>query len=327
MNFPIIRKRRLRKTAALRELVAETRLSAKQLIYPLFVHDGTPEPVAVESMPGVFQHSVESVVQEVEQAMASGIRSVMLFGVPSEKDQEGTAAWFEAGVVQQATRRLKKAFGDDLVVITDTCLCEYTSHGHCGVLLNGTVLNDPSLDLLARAAISQLQAGADMVAPSDMMDGRIAYIRDAMDDAGFDDKILMAYSAKFASSFYGPFRDAAGSTPISGDRKSYQMDPANGREALEEVRLDIEEGADIVMVKPAMAYLDVVHQVRELTRLPVAAYSVSGEYSMIKAAAEKGWINEQNTVLEVLTGISRAGADLIITYYARQAATWLNQER
>lgn len=323
MNFPIVRKRRLRKTAVLREAVAETHLRPQDLIYPLFINDERGSRIPIPSMPGIYQQSIDNAVIEAAQALEAGVRSVLLFGVPSEKDQEGSSAWFEEGVVQRAIRALKKQFGQDLMVIADTCLCEYTSHGHCGVLMEGRVLNDPTIDLLARTAVSQAQAGADMIAPSDMMDGRVAYIRDALDDAGYDDMPIMAYSAKYASSLYAPFRDAAESTPAVGDRKSYQMDPRNAREALEEVKHDIEEGADLIMVKPALPYLDIIRQVRDLTHLPVAAYNVSGEYSMVKAAAANGWIDERNVVLELLTGIKRAGADLIISYHALDAARWL----
>jgi porphobilinogen synthase len=323
MNFPVVRKRRLRKTPLLREMVAETRLGVQDLVYPLFINDEPHSRIAVKSMPGIYQQSIDNAVIEVGQAMELGIRSVLLFGVPFEKDQEGTSAWFEQGVTQRAIRELKRQFGKDLMVMADTCLCEYTSHGHCGLLMDGRVLNDPTLELLSRTAISQAAAGADMIAPSDMMDGRIAYIRDSLDDAGYDDVPLMAYSAKFASSLYSPFRDAAESTPASGDRKSYQMDYRNAREALEEVVLDIEEGADIIMVKPVLAYLDIVSQARRLTKLPLAAYNVSGEYSMVKAAAANGWIDERAVVTELLTGIKRAGADIIISYHAVDMARWL----
>jgi porphobilinogen synthase len=325
MNFPVVRKRRLRKTGLIRDLVSETRLRAQDFIYPIFVNDERGSRIPVPSMPGIHQVSVDNVAIEAGHALEAGVRSVLLFGIPSEKDQEGSSAWFEEGVVQRAIRELKRQFGQDLLVIADTCLCEYTSHGHCGVLLEGRVLNDPTLEILARTAVSQVQAGADMIAPSDMMDGRVAIIRDALDDAGYDDTPIMAYSAKYASSMYAPFRDAAESTPASGDRKAYQMDPRNAREALEEVLLDVQEGADIVMVKPALPYLDIIREVRRAVNLPVAAYNVSGEYSMVKAAAANGWIDERNAVLEILTGIKRAGADLIITYHALDAARWLNK--
>ncbi len=323
MNFPVVRKRRLRKSQLFRDFVAETRLSPGDLIYPIFVNDERASRIPITSMPGIYQQSVDNIAIEAGKAMEAGIRAVLLFGVPSEKDQEGSSAWFEQGVTQRAIRELKRQFGQDLMVIADTCLCEYTSHGHCGVMMEGRVLNDPTVEIIARTAVSQAQAGADMVAPSDMMDGRVAVIRDALDDAGYDDLPIMAYSAKYASSLYAPFREAADSTPASGDRKAYQMDPRNAREALEEVALDVQEGADIVMVKPALPYLDVIAHVRQMVNLPVAAYNVSGEYSMVKAAAANGWINERSVVLELLTGIRRAGADLIITYHAVEAARWL----
>ncbi len=325
MSFPVTRKRRLRKTPLIRDLVSETHLRAEQLIYPLFVSAQTQEPVPVDSMPGVYQHTLDSLLKNVEMAIQVGIRSVILFGIPLEKDYQATGAWDEQGIVQQATRKLRQAFGKELLIIADTCLCEYMTHGHCGVLEGEQVLNDPSLDILAKTAVSQAVAGADIIAPSDMMDGRIAVIRESLDNQGFQEMPIMAYSAKYASSFYAPFRDAAESAPAFGDRKSYQMDPRNSREALEEVLLDLEEGADMVMVKPAMAYLDIVSQIKDLVNVPVAAYSVSGEYSLIKAAAEKGWIDERAIVLETLTSIRRAGADLILTYHAIQAANWLNQ--
>ncbi|MEM0950586.1 MAG: porphobilinogen synthase [Cyanobacteria bacterium P01_H01_bin.74] len=325
MNFPVNRKRRLRKTKALRNLIAETRVHPAQLVLPIFVHDNYNDQITIDAMPGVYQYSIEKTLAVADKALKAGIQSVLLFGVPSEKDQRGSTAWFEGGVVQQATRKLKTRFGTDLTVITDTCLCEYTSHGHCGVYLDGQVLNDPTLELLAKVAVSQAQSGADIIAPSDMMDGRIGYIRDVLDDEGYDDKAIMAYSAKYASGYYGPFRDAAKSTPIAGDRKTYQMDARNGREALAEIKLDIYEGADIIMVKPAMAYLDIVYQAKQACDLPIAAYQVSGQYSMIKAAAEKGWVDEKAVVLEDLTAMARAGADILITYFAQDAAGWLNE--
>lgn len=323
MNFPVIRKRRLRKTPLLRDAVAETRLDVQDLIYPLFVNDERGSRKPVESMPGIYQQSIDNMLIEAGQALELGIRAVLLFGIPSEKDQEGSSAWFEDGVTQRAIRALKEQFGSDLMVIADTCMCEYTSHGHCGILLDGKVLNDPTLDVLARTAVSQAQAGADIIAPSDMMDGRVAWIRDALDDAGYDDTPIMAYSAKYASALYAPFRDAAESTPAFGDRRGYQMDARNALEALDEVDLDVREGADMIMVKPALPYLDIIRRVRERVNLPVVAYNVSGEYGMVKAAALNGWIDERSVVLELLTGIRRAGADLIITYHALDAARWL----
>lgn len=325
MNFPIVRKRRLRKTVQLRDIVAETALKPRDLIYPLFVNDERGSRQPIPSMPGIYRQSVDNAVIEAGQALEAGIRAVLVFGVPSEKDQEGSSAWFEDGVAQRAIRALKKQFGQDLLVIADTCLCEYTSHGHCGVLLEGRVLNDPTLDALARTAVSQAQAGADIVAPSDMMDGRVSWLRDALDDAGLDDTPILAYSAKYASALYSPFREAADSTPALGDRRSYQMDPRNAREALDEVDLDVREGADLIMVKPATLCLDIIRQVRERMNLPLVAYHVSGEYSMVKAAALNGWIDERAVVLELLTAIRRAGADLVITYHALEAARWLRE--
>lgn len=277
-------------------------------------------------MPGIFQQSVDNALIEIDQALQNGVRSVILFGIPEEKDQEATSAWDEYGVIQRAIREIKKHFGQDLMVIADTCLCEYMAHGHCGIVLDGKILNDPTLEVLARVAVSQAQAGADIIAPSDMMDGRVMLIRDALDEAGFDDMPIMSYSAKYASGFYSPFRDAAESAPAFGDRRSYQMDPRNRREALEEVAHDMSEGADIIMVKPAMTYLDIISQVRQTINVPLAAYSVSGEYSMIKAAAQNGWIDERAIVMETLTGIRRAGADIIITYHAIQAAKWMKEQ-
>ncbi len=323
MNFPVIRKRRLRKTPLLRDAVAETCLNINDLIYPLFVNDERGSRKPVPSMPGIYQQSIDNMLIEAGQALELGIRAVLLFGIPSEKDQEGSSAWFEDGVTQRAIRALKNQFGSDLMVIADTCMCEYTSHGHCGIMLEGRVLNDPTLDVLARTAVSQAQAGADIIAPSDMMDGRVAWIRDALDDAGYDDIPIMSYSAKYASALYAPFRDAAESTPAFGDRRGYQMDARNALEALDEVDLDIREGADMIMVKPALPYLDIIRRVKERVNLPVVAYNVSGEYGMVKAAALNGWIDERAVVLELLTGIRRAGADLIITYHALDAARWL----
>jgi porphobilinogen synthase len=321
-NFPTVRLRRTRQNDKLRGLVRETRLHTDQLIYPLFVAEGISEPRAISSMPGIMNWPLEHLGREVERIANLGIPAVLLFGIPNDKDEMGTQAYAEQGIIQQAIRRIK-AEVPAMLVITDVCLCEYTSHGHCGVIHNGTVQNDESLQLLGQMALSHVEAGADIVAPSDMMDGRVGAIRTLLDEQGFNQAPIMAYSAKFASGFYGPFREAAGSTPQFGDRRSYQMDPANAREALREVELDISEGADIVMVKPAMAYLDVIRQVRDACNLPIAAYNVSGEYSMVKAAAQNGWIDEQRIVMEVLTGIRRAGADMIITYFAPEVAEWL----
>jgi porphobilinogen synthase len=325
MAFPQQRLRRTRRTTGLRGLVRETELSPKDFIYPIFVAAGEDVRNPISSMPNIFQLSINHAVEEATRAHELGILGVMLFGIPHEKDEAASGAYDPEGVVQLATRAIKDAL-PELLVVTDVCLCEYTSHGHCGVVEKetGEVLNDVSLELLARTAASQAEAGADMVAPSDMMDGRVAAIRSELDSEGFENTPIMSYAAKYASAFYGPFREAADSAPQFGDRRSYQMDPANGREALVETDLDIEEGADIVMVKPALPYLDVLRRVRETTDLPIAAYNVSGEYAMIKAAAQNGWLDEQRAVLEALTGIKRAGADIIITYHAPDAARWLS---
>ena len=326
MAFPKQRLRRTRRTAGLRGLVRETRLSPEDFIYPIFVTAGEDVRNPVASMPGVFQLSINHAVAEARRVHDLGITGVLLFGLPETKDEVGSGAYDPEGIVQLATRAIKDAV-PELLVVTDVCLCEYTSHGHCGVVAKetGEVLNDVSLELLARTAASQAEAGADVVAPSDMMDGRVAAIRAELDNEGFENTPIMAYAAKYASAFYGPFRDAADSAPQFGDRRSYQMDPANAREALTEVELDIDEGADIVMVKPALPYLDVLRRVRETTDLPLAAYNVSGEYSMVKAAAQNGWLDEKRAVLEALTGIKRAGADIIITYFAPDVARWLSQ--
>jgi porphobilinogen synthase len=324
MPFPVTRLRRLRRTGALRGLVRETRLDAGDFILPLFVTHGQDRREPIAAMPGVERLTIEHAVAEAGEAAALGIPAVMLFGIPAAKDEEGSGAWDDEGVVQLAIRAIKEAHAE-LLVIPDLCLCEYTSHGHCGVLRGETVDNDATLALLARTAISHARAGADLIAPSDMMDGRVGAIREALDDEGFGDLPILAYSAKFASAFYGPFREAAGSTPATGDRRGYQMDPANGDEALREVRLDIEEGADLVMVKPALPYLDVIRRVKDETRMPVVAYNVSGEYAMVKAAAAAGYLDERATVLEALTAIRRAGADAVITYHAKDAARWLSE--
>src|SRR5690348_6020690 len=323
-TFPTVRLRRTRQNEKLRSLVRETRLSIEQLIYPLFIAEGIAEPREISSMPGIMQWPLEYLGREAERIARLGIPAVLLFGIPSEKDEVGSQAYDSQGIIQKAIQRLK-AENPDLLVITDVCLCEYTSHGHCGVIQNGYVQNDESLELLARMALSHVEAGADLVAPSDMMDGRVGAIRRALDEHGFSQTPIMAYSAKYASGFYGPFREAAQSTPQFGDRRSYQMDPANVREALREVDLDIAEGADIVMVKPALAYLDVIRRVREHCDLPIAAYNVSGEFAMIKAAAQNGWIDERRITMEVLTGIRRAGADMIITYFAPEVVAWLEE--
>jgi porphobilinogen synthase len=326
--FPQTRLRRLRRTPVLRDLVRETRLDPSDFVLPLFVEEGLEGRAPIAAMPGVDRLSLSEVVAEAGAARALGIPAVLLFGIPAAKDEEGSGAWDDEGAVQLATRAIKAAH-PDLLVIADLCLCEYTSHGHCGLLRPDgdgvTVDNDATLELLARAGASQARAGADVIAPSDMMDGRVGHLRAALDDEGFGDTPILAYSAKFASAFYGPFREAADSAPAFGDRRGYQMDPANGDEALREALLDVQEGADMVMVKPALPYLDVVRRVKDATRLPVAAYNVSGEYAMVKAAVAAGWLDERATVLETLTSIRRAGADVIITYHAKDAARWLQE--
>ena len=322
MAFPATRMRRLRRTDALRSLVRETELSPRHLIQPLFVVAGEDIREEVPSMPGIERFSITGLVEEAGEVAAAGVGAVLLFGVPAAKDESGTGAYDDEGVVQMAVRALKETH-PELVVITDVCLCEYTSHGHCGFLRDGEVDNDITVELLAKTAISHAEAGADAVAPSDMMDGRVGSIRFQLDEEGHPNVPIVAYSAKYASAFYGPFRDAAESTPASGDRRGYQMDPANAAEAVREAELDLEEGADMLMVKPATAYLDVVRRVKDATGAPVAAYHVSGEYSMLKAAAANGWIDERAAVVETLTSIRRAGADAIVTYYAKEAAPWL----
>lgn len=324
MFFPRYRPRRLRRDETIRRMVRETTLTNNDFMYPLFVVPGTEVRNPVKSMPGVFQLSVDEVVKEATEVRDLGIPSILLFGIPESKDEIGSGAYARDGIVQQALEELKEKVSD-LLLVTDVCMCEYTSHGHCGVIKEGDVDNDATLDLLARTALSHTRAGADMVAPSDMMDGRVGAIRESLDENGFSHIPIMAYAAKYGSSFYGPFRDAAHSAPQFGDRRSYQMDPANSREAIREIRLDIEEGADIIMVKPALAYLDVIRQASKVFDLPLAAYNVSGEYAMIKAAAEKGWLDGQGVMLEVLTSIKRAGADIIITYFAKDAAKALAQ--
>lgn len=328
--FPLLRPRRLRQSPALRRLVRETRLSVDQLILPLFARSGRKVRQPISSMPGVFQLSVDELVKEASAAYADGIPAILLFGIPDQKDAKASGAYAKNGIVQQAVRALKKAL-PELLVVTDVCLCEYMSHGHCGIVHQhahgARILNDPSLKLLARAAVSHAEAGADIIAPSDMMDGRVAAIRAALDKGGFLDTPIMSYAAKFSSAYYGPFREAAESTPKFGDRRSYQMDAANGDEALREVALDIAEGADIVMVKPALAYMDIIHRVKTTFGYPTAAYNVSAEYSMIKAAAANGWVDEKAVTMETLLGMKRAGADIIITYAARDVAKWLKMDR
>jgi len=328
-QFPLARPRRMRRTDTLRRMVRETRLSVDRLIYPLFVVPGVDVQEEIPSMPGVFHMSVDRATEEVCQVADLGIPAVLLFGLPRTKDWEGSEAWAADGVVQQALRAMRRA-APSLILIADTCLCEYTSHGHCGLPggegHEGFIQNDASLELLTRAAVSQAEAGADVVAPSDMLDGRVGAIRAALDDQGLIDVAILSYAAKYASAFYGPFREAADSAPQFGDRRGYQMDPANGREALREVAFDLAEGADMVMVKPALPYLDVVHAVKTAhPDVPLAAYNVSGEYAMLKAAAQRGWLDEERAVLEALTSISRAGADLTITYHAKDVARWVGQ--
>jgi porphobilinogen synthase len=327
-QFPAYRPRRLRQSPALRRLVAETRLCADQLVLPLFAAPGKKMRKPIDSMPGVFQLSVDELVKEAAAAQSAGVPAILLFGIPEKKDDRGSGAYAASGIVQRAVRELKKQL-PDLLVITDVCLCEYTAHGHCGVLhkndKSGRVQNDPTLQLLARTAASHAAAGADIIAPSDMMDGRVRAIREQLDKEGFTDTPIMSYAAKFASGFYGPFREAAESTPSFGDRRTYQMDAPNGNEALREVALDLAEGADMVIVKPALAYLDIIHRVKQQFGYPTAAYSVSGEYSMIKAAAANGWINERAVMMESLLAMRRAGADILITYAAVDVARWLRE--
>ena len=324
MYFPQYRPRRLRANETIRRMVRETTLSPDNFIYPMFVTHGKGVRKEISSMPGNYQQSVDNLVKDCEEVHGLGIPAVILFGIPEHKDEMGTEAYSDEGIVQHAIKAIKNKL-PDLLVITDVCMCEYTSHGHCGIIKNGQVQNDATLELLAKEALSHAKAGADMVAPSDMMDGRVGAIREVLDDEGFENIPIMAYAAKYASGFYGPFREAAESTPQFGDRRSYQMDPSNGREALREVELDIEEGADIVMVKPALSYLDIISQVKQEFNMPVAAYNVSGEYSMIKAAAKLGWIDGDRVMMEVLTSIKRAGADMILTYHAKEAAKLLNK--
>lgn len=320
--FPLHRPRRLRRTEALRGMVRETKLSTDGLVYPMFACPGKGVRTEVSSMPGVFQQSPDQIVEECREVADLGIPAVILFGLPERKDETGSEAASSTGAVQRSIEAIRKA-KLKLLVVTDVCLCEYTTHGHCGVIQDGEILNDPSLELLAKAALSHAQAGADIVAPSDMMDGRVGAIREKLDAQNFSDVAILAYAAKYCSAFYGPFREAAGSAPQLGDRRSYQMDPANRREALLEVAADLEEGADMIMVKPALAYLDVIARVRERFDVPIAAYNVSAEFAMVKAAARNGWIDEQRIVLEIMTAIQRAGASIVLTYHAKDLARWL----
>ncbi len=321
-GFPQLRLRRLRRTQSLRALVRETRLEVGDLVYPLFIVEGSGLKQEIASMPGVFRYSVDLLPQEVKEIAKLGIPAVLLFGIPAHKDEVGSQAYHPKGIVQQAIQAIKKTV-PELIVVTDVCLCEYTSHGHCGIVVDGKIDNDQTLPLLARTALSHAEAGADIVAPSDMMDGRVKVVREALERAGFHDTLILSYAAKYASAFFGPFRDAAESTPRFGDRRSYQMDPANWREALREVEQDIAEGADMIMVKPALAYLDVIRRVRDNFNYPLVAYNVSGEYAMVKAAAKCGWLDERQVIPEILTAIKRAGADIIITYHAKEVAQWL----
>jgi porphobilinogen synthase len=322
VTFPAHRPRRLRRSEALRGFVRETRLSAGGLVYPMFACPGTKVRTEVSSMPGIYQQSADQIVEECREVAGLGIPAVILFGLPEHKDELASEAYDANGAVQRSIDAIRKS-KLDLLVITDVCLCEYTSHGHCGVIRDEEVLNDPSVAILADAALSHARAGADIVAPSDMMDGRVGAIREKLDENGFENVAILSYAAKYCSAFYGPFREAAQSSPQFGDRRSYQMDPANAREALREVAFDLEEGADIIMVKPAMPYLDVIQRVREKFDVPVAAYNVSGEYAMVKAAVQRGWLDEKRVVLEILTGIQRAGAGMILTYHAKDVARWL----
>jgi porphobilinogen synthase len=325
MSFPSIRMRRLRRTPALRDIAPKIRLHPTNLVLPIFVDENAKAPIPIKSMPGYSRLPITHVIDEVKQTLEQGVKAVILFGIPSKRDETGSSAFAEDGIIQRTIRKLKNEFGCELVVVTDVCLCEYTTHGHCGIVKDGEIMNDPTLELLRKMAASHAQAGADIVAPSGMMDGQVKAIREALDNFGFNQVGIMAYSAKYASSFYGPFREAAESTPSFGDRKSYQMGYGNPNEALREMELDVKEGADIIMVKPALAYLDIIHLAKTKFQVPIAAYNVSGEYSMVKAAAKMGWINEKTAIHEMLTGIKRAGADLVITYFAKDLKSWLKQ--
>ena len=325
LSFPSVRMRRLRRTPALRDMMHKVRLRPSDLIYPIFVDESAQALIPIKSMLGYSRLPIQYVVDEVKQTIERGIKAIILFGIPSKKNETGSNAFAVDGIVQKTIHNLKNEFNNELVVMTDVCLCEYTTHGHCGIVKDGEIMNDLTLEILQKVAVSLAQAGADIVAPSGMIDGQVRFIREALDDAGFNQVGIMAYSAKYASSFYGPFREAVESTPKFGDRKSYQMDYGNPDEALREMELDVNEGADMIMVKPALAYLDIIHLAKSQFRVPVVAYNVSGEYAMVKAAAQMGWIDERAAILEILTGIKRAGADLIITYFAKDWGLWLNQ--
>ena len=325
VSFPSVRMRRLRRTAALRDILKSVKIHPSNLVYPIFVDETVRAPVPINAMPDYYRLPIQQVVDEAMQAVKQGMKAVILFGVSSRKDETGSRAFAEDGVVQEATRKLKKEFGDELVVMADVCLCEYTTHGHCGIVKDGEVMNDATLEILQKIAVSQAQAGADIVAPSAMMDGQVRFIRDALDDAGFNEVAIIAYSAKYASGFYSPFREAAECTPTFGDRRSYQMGYGDPAEAMREIELDLNEGADMIMVKPALAYLDIIQLAKSKFNVPIAAYNVSGEYAMVKAAAKNGWIDEKAVILELLTAIKRAGSDLIITYFAKDVKSWLSQ--
>jgi porphobilinogen synthase len=324
VSFPDLRMRRLRRTPAMRNIMQAVKLDPSNLVYPVFVDENAQAPIPIKAMPDYYRLPLQNVVNEVRQTVEQGIKAVILFGIPSEKDETGSSAFAENGVVQEAIRKLKKEFGGEIVVMADVCLCEYTAHGHCGIVKDGEVVNDLSLEILQKVAVSQARAGADVVAPSAMMDGQVRFIREALDDAGFSQVAIMAYSAKYASSFYGPFREAAECAPKFGSRKSYQMGYGDPNEALREIELDVNEGADIIMVKPALAYLDIIHLAKSKFNVPIAAYNVSGEYAMVKAAAQNGWIDEKAVIRELLTAIKRAGSDLIITYFAKDVKSWLS---
>lgn len=322
----MIRLRRLRQSDNLRGLIRETTVTKDDLVYPVFIKEGCNEKLPVPSMPGIYQYTIDTFKEELERILDAGIKAILIFGIPDHKDECGSGAYDENGITQRAVREIKR-FAPELIIIADVCLCEYTSHGHCGLVHEGKILNDETLPLLAKMAVTLARAGADIIAPSDMMDGHIEYLRKALDDDGMTDTLLMGYSAKFASGYYSPFRDAAHSAPAFGDRRTYQMDPANGREAVRECEADIAEGADIIMIKPALAYLDIVSRVREMCNYPLAVYNVSGEYSMVKAAAQNGWIDEKRIVMENMTAMKRAGATMIITYHALDVAEWLEEEK